>query len=276
MEPYYFGPDRRLFGVFHPPQGAARSQGVVLCQPIGHEYGRTHRAFRNLAQQLARAGFAVMRFDYSGSGDSQGESGDARLADWIFDLSAAIDELKRRGRVTHVTLVGLRLGAAIAALTAADRRDVGGMVLWDPVISGSVYLQQLIALNEEWLAVRACADMNGSGPSWVVGCPMSDAMRADLAAMNLIGLDAEKFPRIVVFVSDEAAVHPAWIAGIRMLYGEKAVSVVAAAADWHNPETVHTALLPQQILQGITAALSAKGEEGLRAKGEGQDARKTL
>ena len=253
MEPFYFGPDRRLFGIYHPPHPGRQRDGIVLCQPIAHEYCRTHRAFRNLAQQLARAGCAVLRFDYSGSGDSLGDGADVRLADWVADVAAAIEELKRRSGVARVTLVGLRFGAAVAALTAASRQDVSAVVLWDPVVSGAAYLAQLIGLNGAWLAGRGGIDRD----SWLVGCPMSDAMRADVMAVNLVGLDAAKFPRIIVFVSDLGVVDAAWAHGIRALYGANAFSVVAPAADWNNPETVHTALLPQQILQAITGAIAA-------------------
>jgi pimeloyl-ACP methyl ester carboxylesterase len=259
MQPFHFGPDRRLFGIYQPPQGAAKSAGVVLCQPLGHEYVRTHRAFRNLAQQLARAGFPVVRFDYFGSGDSAGDGADVRLQDCTADLAAAIDELKRRARVGQVTLVGLRLGAAIGALTAAARRDVRAIVLWDPVVSGAAYMQQLVQLNEAWLAGR------GNGPevaderrrSWLVGCPMSDAMRGDIERVNLAALDARNFPRVVVITSDQRFIDVGWAQGVRQLYGPGSVAVVPPGGEWDNPETVHTALLPQQVLQAIAAAVAA-------------------
>ena len=57
MLPILFGPrDARLFGVFHGATTTPRSEGIVLCQPIGHEYIRAHRTFRQLAVHLAGAG----------------------------------------------------------------------------------------------------------------------------------------------------------------------------------------------------------------------------
>ena len=81
MNPFYFGDSsRRLFGIYHPPKGQSpRSHGIVLCCPFGQEYMRSHRAFRQLANLLSRRGFHVFRFDYHGTGDSDGESTEASV-----------------------------------------------------------------------------------------------------------------------------------------------------------------------------------------------------
>ena len=47
----------------------------------------------------------------------------------------------------QVTLVGLRLGATIAAAVAANRDDVDRLVLWDPVTDGADYMQSVLRTN---------------------------------------------------------------------------------------------------------------------------------
>ena len=51
MHPFQFGSSRSpLFGMYHAPTGSKPSSaGVVICQPLGHEYIRAHRTLRNLA-----------------------------------------------------------------------------------------------------------------------------------------------------------------------------------------------------------------------------------
>ena len=66
---------------------------IVLCYPMAHEYMYVHRAFRQLANRLARTGFHVFRFDYYGFGDSAGESEESHIEQWIKDISEAIDEI---------------------------------------------------------------------------------------------------------------------------------------------------------------------------------------
>ena len=81
MEPFYFGKSpRALFGVYHPPKaGMTRKTGVVLCYPMGHEYVYSHRAFLRLAMLLSSAGFHVLRFDFYGCGDSEGDCKEGKI-----------------------------------------------------------------------------------------------------------------------------------------------------------------------------------------------------
>jgi pimeloyl-ACP methyl ester carboxylesterase len=59
-----------------------------------------------------------------------------------------VDTLKLRSGVQHVVLLGLRLGASLAALAAAQRSDVCGVVAVAPVVQGRLYLRELRILAE--------------------------------------------------------------------------------------------------------------------------------
>ena len=148
MNPFYFGTSAKpLYGVYYPPRGGtARDVGIVLCYPMGQEYMRAHRAFRQLSNLLARAGFHVFRFDYYGTGDSGGDADVGTLTQWQEDIRAAIEELKDTAGVQKVALVGLRLGASLATVAAAGRSDVASVTLWDPVTDGAGYLDELLAV----------------------------------------------------------------------------------------------------------------------------------
>jgi dienelactone hydrolase len=117
--------------------------GVVLCNPIGDDLIRAHRALRHLAENLAEAGFAVLRFDFDGTGDSAGDERDPdRVATWRADISQAAAELRSRSGVQALALVGLKLGATLAALAAADLGGVDALVLWGAHESGKAYVSE--------------------------------------------------------------------------------------------------------------------------------------
>jgi pimeloyl-ACP methyl ester carboxylesterase len=146
MTPFYFGGrDRRLFGVYEPAiSQVARSNAVVLCYPLGEEYFHAHRSLRHLSRLLAQAGVHVLRFDYYGTGDSGGEMGDVSLCGARMDILEAVQELKAITQVDAVTLVGLRLGASLAAgATIISPAEVSDLILWDPVVTGDRYFQEL-------------------------------------------------------------------------------------------------------------------------------------
>ncbi len=166
---------------------------MLLCNPFGEEASRAHRTFRVLATQLERAGFAALRFDYSGTGDSEGESEDATLDAWISDIAAAAERLRAASGAARIAIIGLRLGATLAALAAA-RGAVRPrhLVLWDPVVDGAAYLRELAAQHRAYMraemgpgrADRLRTRPDGT-PLEALGAPIGDALAAQLGAIDL-------------------------------------------------------------------------------------------
>jgi pimeloyl-ACP methyl ester carboxylesterase len=140
----FFGPStQQLYGVFESPVGRPRKTGVLLLYPGVHEYMRAHWAFRSLASALAGRGFAVLRFDYRGTGNSSGEPEQTTFEACVDDARIAAEELRDTSGVTNVMLIGMRLGAAIAMHAGTQLSLVRRILLWNPVIQGSDYLDEL-------------------------------------------------------------------------------------------------------------------------------------
>lgn len=161
MKQRFFGhPESPLFGVLHRAGGRSPDdrRAVVICAPIGQEYNRTHWMLRLMANQISRGGIHVLRMDYQGIGDSaQAIEQVDSLATWTRNVEQSIDYLKSATGAETVMLVGLRFGATLAALTAMKRPDVNSMVLWEPVLDGLRYLDQLRQLHTEMLDMRVTA-----------------------------------------------------------------------------------------------------------------------
>ncbi|TCO74298.1 exosortase A-associated hydrolase 1/exosortase A-associated hydrolase 2 [Chromatocurvus halotolerans] len=108
----------QLAGRLHVPESfAPKSTGVVIV--VGGPQYRvgSHRQFVSLAESLADAGYPVLRFDYRGMGDSDGElAGFTAIHD---DIAAGIDALQAAVPVVErVALWGL-CDAATAAIAYA-------------------------------------------------------------------------------------------------------------------------------------------------------------
>jgi uncharacterized protein len=262
VEPLHFGnaPQAR-FGVYHAAPGSTSSldRGVVLCYPLGHEYLRAHRAFRNLALALNRTGLPVLRFDYLGSGDSDGDGLDAGVAAWQRDIDAAVDELKQRARVSRVSLVGLRFGATLAALAAARRLDIDTLVLWDPVLSGRAYLEELAGVQNAWLRDRlgVGADQLLDGQPELIGMPLPDALVRELKTVDLRASWLPRVDRLFVVMSSPSDDYVQWLGELKAGGLPAGLCYVPGAGDWLNPEAVHQLLLPHEILKQITALASS-------------------
>jgi alpha-beta hydrolase superfamily lysophospholipase len=142
MRPIEFG---GCFGWLHPGAG---SRGVVLCSPVGYEQLCIHRVWRGLADEIATAGMPTLRFDWHGTGESAGSDMDpARMLAWLESLRGAIQRLRQETGVSEIVLVGLRLGATLAALIAEEMDDIEGLALLAPVVSGKSYLREMRALS---------------------------------------------------------------------------------------------------------------------------------
>lgn len=122
--------DNRLFGVVHKSAQPGR-QGVLIV--VGGPQYRvgSHRQFILLARHLAENGIAVMRFDYRGMGDSEGEPMSFDAIDK--DINAAIDAfVDLCPQVKDVVIWGLCDAASAALFYAHQDKRVKGLVLLNP------------------------------------------------------------------------------------------------------------------------------------------------
>jgi exosortase A-associated hydrolase 1 len=122
-----------LYGVLSLPHSSAPlAQRGVLLVVGGPQYRvGSHRQFTLLARELAEQGVPVLRFDYRGMGDSEGEMRD--FLNVNEDLRAAIDAFgKEVPAVRDVVLWGLCDAASAAMLYAHQDPRVSGLVLLNP------------------------------------------------------------------------------------------------------------------------------------------------
>lgn len=149
MSAFYFGPaDRQLYGYFHDA-GYTATRAALICAPWGTEYQNTHRTLRVLARSLAERGCHVLRFDYSGTGDSWGETTDADLDQWQSDVRAALRELRTLSGSDVVSVFGMRIGGHVAATAVAGLAGVDQLMLWDPVFDGTAWAAEFAYSHHE-------------------------------------------------------------------------------------------------------------------------------
>ena len=163
----WLGPaDRPLFSWLDLPDDNSVVGVVILCSAMGLEAAYSARALRELAHQLAASRWAVLRVDYAGTGDSAGSWTDPdQVAEWRLSVREAI-EYARTLETPRVAVVGLRIGATIAAVELTEPAGVDDLVLWDPCASGKAFLREQRAL---WAFRREQAIQWGilhEGDSW--------------------------------------------------------------------------------------------------------------
>ena len=199
--PMYFGTNS-LFGWYHhSPRAITRDCVAVLCAPVGPEYTRSHRTLRHLADRLARSGVPALRFDYHGIGDSAGSETDPdRIGHWKRSIGEAVEHARRLSGCGRVCLVGVRLGATLAALEA-EEAGADLVVLWNPVVKGKTYARELQAIA---MTARNADAATGDGLE-SAGFRISSETLDALKAIDLSKATFKPEARILVLDRDDMA-----------------------------------------------------------------------
>jgi uncharacterized protein len=125
----------KIFGILHRPLHVLHAPAIVICPGFaGNKCGK-FRMFVTLGKELAKVGFAVLRFDYRGAGDSEGEFHDITLEGKISDTLKCVNFLAQHPQIdpNRLGLLGRSLGGAIAVLAARRYQTIKSLVLWAPV-----------------------------------------------------------------------------------------------------------------------------------------------
>ncbi len=238
-EPYseralLFGEQGSLLGIMTRPLAPAPPDGrpvvVILNTGIVHRIGH-HRMYVTLSRRLASAGHTVLRFDFSGIGDSAPrEQPLAPLESCLADIREALDWLQRSCQATRFLLVGLCAGADHAALYAAGDPRVVGLVLMDPTLPPTGryyfhYVMQRLTNLRSWVSVA-------TGRS---GLLTSFLARWRYTLKHSLG--------------KPASAHPPLHARLAASYGATARGGVRVLAAFTAPSTRHS--YPQQMIDAF-------------------------
>lgn len=261
VEPVRFGgATQELYGCHHPPMSrSGKKTGVLLCQPYGPEYLRSHRAIRQLASRFARAGYPVFRFDYFACGDSIGADDEGRIPRWTIDVSSAVAELKSHARVDRVFAVGLRLGGSLAAMASADRGGLDGLVLWDPVVNGKVHVDDLLARHRKQLeflptesAILSAAVETGENE--ILGFDAGAELLSSIGEVDLLSLRRSPARRMLIIESTSSPSSGELASHLKSLGTQLDEQHLPDHEIWMAAPD--KSVVPGQILQSIVAWIS--------------------
>jgi hypothetical protein len=146
----------RLAGVLRLPDDDAASgsaaPAVLLCQGLS---GVKHLVLPEVAGALAARGFASLRFDYAGYGDSEGERGWIDPAARVEDAASVLATLARHEAVDAARLgaYGHSFGGPVAIALAAREPRVRAVVSVSGPGSGIDLLRSLRP-SWEWIAFK--------------------------------------------------------------------------------------------------------------------------
>lgn len=254
----FFGPDRSLFGVYHPPRGPRRDLNVLLCAPLGYEAMQSYRAWRLLAARLAARGFPVLRFDYHGTGESDGAFTDpGRVDAWLRSIDAAASALREITGTRRLAMVGLRMGAVLAGASVAAV-DPSHLVFWEPSLGGARYTKELeFAAAAARGNASAATESAGSDGVQSSGFHFTDETLGDLRLLDAF-VPSGPVPSVLVLHRDD---RPARQYSPKV--GEARVDVTVQATPGYSRMMIRPAMSapPRKTYDQVAAWLTERSEE---------------
>jgi len=276
------GPDP-VFGIFHAPeQGAERDTAVLICPPFGWDETCSYRSRRDWARRLAEEGFACLRIDLPGTGDSGGSPHDPRrLATWVDAIDSAVAELRSMSGCRRVAAIGIGLGGLLLCDAISHGTAIEDVVLWAAPGRGRTLLRELrtfasledselVPVPEEALTPSVTAE----GEVWVGGFVLTPETAEALEALDVSKLTfPEGLPRRALLLGrDGIAVDKrlrerieATGASVTLSAGEGYGEMMARPHDAVSPLAVFAEV--SQWLKASTSAASS-AEQPERAPGQ--------
>jgi len=261
----YFGPThRRRMGWLHHPSADAprRTTGIVICPPLGYDALCAHRSVRHLAVAAAAAGYAVLRFDYDGTGDSVGSAEDAaRWSAWQASIGDAVHAFREFAAVERIVLLGIGLGATLAATVAADAdSDVAGVAAIAAIVSGKSWLRELRALKRVMGRAEAPAGLEiPEGSEEFVGILITAESREAIERMDLTSLSFSPLVQWLVLDRSDRAPSAAWLTALEQQGAPVEHALLPGYVEMMQDP--HASQVPREMIARFVQWLEAKFSE---------------
>ena len=119
--------------MYHCPDGEGIYPTVILFHGFTGDKLEPHRIFLKLSRRLTANGMAVVRFDFSGSGESDGDFEEMTFGSEVFEAQEILKFVSYLPTTDaeRIGLLGLSMGGAVASIIAGKNPStVKGLVLW--------------------------------------------------------------------------------------------------------------------------------------------------
>lgn len=214
--------------------------------------------FSRTARLLAEAGYASLRIDFRGSGDSDGNWEDTTFSGQIADATTAIDWLKTQSNVdaSRLGIIGWSQGGLIAAHAASARPDdVDATVLWAPAVFPLHNFEPLV--GAETLANALAAEPGQAFTfklPWGAETTLKAAFFHEMATTSTVGAvsDYDGPLKVIVGTRDTVVAPQPALGQVLMTYhnGVESLSVVDSDHVWNafgGPQTIDTEMVPLSL-----------------------------
>ncbi len=125
---YFYNKQReKIVGILYKKK---INKGIIICH--GFEGSKDRDFIPQLAKRLSKK-YNVMRFDFSGNGESEGRFEDQSYSKYIEELNVAINYLKNL-KINEIIVIGHSLGTNITIFEETKHKNIDKLILLAPAI----------------------------------------------------------------------------------------------------------------------------------------------
>lgn len=233
---------KRIAGILNLPDGAQNPPVVLMMHGFTgskNEFtiaGTETGLYTFMADQLAEAGIASLRIDFTGSGESSGEWQDTTFSGQIADAVNTFDYLQTLPKVdgSRIGILGYSQGGLVGAHLAAARPEADAVVLWAPVTNPVATYSTIMGADKVAAGLAAGKDETITADlSWGGQTTLKGGFFHELPLMSAAGaIVSYPGPLRVIVGAKETIVAPQPIAGNQLLqYHEGTEDLVVLESD---------------------------------------------
>ena len=244
------GPNGYLAASFHAALVAEPRPAVLMCHGFTGHRIEAHTLFVQAARAFAASGICALRFDFTGSGESEGAFAEMTVETEIADALAALEYLANRPEVDHqrIAVLGLSLGGAVAACVAGRSPRVSTLVLWAAVADLSRLAQRFVGESAPPRLPDGTYDIGGIA----VGEKFVQSLEDVHPLEEVAGFEG---PVLIVHGSQDQSVPPSHARQYKETLGQRADVHIIDSADhvfssvrWQNEAIETTVAFLQEAL----------------------------